>query len=444
MFECFKKMSPSFRQGCTTLVLTSACLGGGYSVHAEVELLDGVAVIVNDSVVMVSEIEERYESVVANWALSGLSQTPPKEEVVDQILEGLILESIQIQEAGLRGIVVTDEEITNAIREVAQLKYDKSIEEFRDFLVQEGESYNQFRELMYRELLIDKVQRRLLRNRIYISPQDVKDFRQLDYFNILASDRFLVGHILITQDSSNTTTGTERQAHADKLVEQLREGADFAVMAVNHSSASTALEGGDLGWRRAEEIPQLFVEEVLAMEVGDVSDPIRNERGLHIIKLVDKQTLNTDQEQTLVRHILIQPNAIKTEVDAKREIEDIRDRIVNGEDFEELARQYSDDSGSSREGGGLGWISGDTRGLDPIFSEVMNTTEIGELSEVFASAVGWHVVEVLDRKVADVTEQALDNFALNALYNRLFEETKKDWLQEIRAEAFVKVVRNSF
>ena len=444
MFEYFKKVNGLFRRNCRTLVLLSTCVVGGYSTLAEVEVLDGVAVIVNDSVVMVSEIEERYESVLANWAATGLSQIPPKEEVIKQILEGLILESIQIQEAGLRGIVVTDEEVTNAIREVAQLQYSKTIEEFREYLAQEGESYNQFRELMYRQLLIDKVQRRLLRNRIYISPQDVKDFRQLDYFDILASDRFLVGHILISQDSSSTMSATELQEKADDLVTQLREGADFAVMAVNHSSASTALEGGDLGWRRAEEIPQLFVKTVLEMEVGDVSDPIRNERGLHIVKLVDKQTLKSDQEQTLVRHILIQPDAIKSEVAAKKEMEDIRDQIVNGEDFEELARQHSDDSGSAREGGTLGWISSDRRGLDPLFLEVMNSTEIGELSEVFASGVGWHVIEVLDRKVADVTEQALDNFALNALYSRLFEETKKDWLQEIRAEAFVKVIRDSF
>ena len=444
MFENLKKICRSFHQGCTTLMLWVACLIGGYSLHAEVEVLDGVAVIVNDSVVMVSEIEDRYESVLANWAATSLAQIPPKEEVIEQILEGLILESIQIQEAGLRGIVVTDEEVTNAIREVAQSQYEKTIEEFREFLAQEGESYNQFRELMYRQLLIDKVQRRLLRSRIFISQQDVEDFRKLDYFDILASDRFLVGHILISQSSSNTTSTTDLQSKADDLVKELREGADFAVMAVNHSSASTALEGGDLGWRRAEQIPQLFVETVLEMEVGDVSDPIRNERGLHIIKLVDKQTLKSDQVQTLVRHILIQSDAIKSEVEAKREMEDIRDQIVNGEDFEELAKQHSDDAVSAREGGGLGWISGDTRGIDPIFLEVMNSTEVGELSDVFASGVGWHVIEVLDRKVADVTEQALDNFAMNALYSRLFEETKKDWLQEIRAEAFVKVIRDSF
>ena len=441
MFQCISKMKRTTRPRSSTLVLLSACLLGGYSVQAELEKLDGVAVIVNDSVVMVSEIERAYEIALAEFAARGATYLPPKDQVVEQATERLILESIQIQEAGLRGIVVSDEEITKAVREVARRQHGMTIEEFRELIAGEGISYKQFREDVHRDVLLQKVRQRLVDPRIYISPQDVKDFRQLPYFDFLAADRFLVGHILIAHDDSNASSATELQTRAEDIVEQLREGADFATMAVNHSSASTALEGGDLDWRRAEQLPQLFVEAVLKMAVGDISDPIRNERGLHIIKLVDKQTATTDQEQTRVRHILIQPNAIKSEVEAKNEVEAIRDRIIAGEDIEELARQYSDHAGSAREGGDLGWTSGDQ--LDPIFLEVMNATEIGEVSDVFASGEGWHVLEVLDRKVADVTEQILDNFALRALYNRLFEEALQDWLQEIRAEAFVKVIRES-
>ena len=426
----------------SALVLIVSCLLGGHSAIAELEVLDGVAVIVNDSVVMVSEIEERYDTALSNLAERGITQIPPKDEFIEQILEQLILESIQIQEAGLRGIVVSDEEVTNAIRQLARRDYGQSIEEFRELLAGDGISYAQFREDVQRETLIQKVQQRLVRPRIYISPQDVKDFRQLSYFDILAADRFRVGHILIALDGSESTSTADLQAKADDLVEQLRDGADFATMAVNHSAASTALEGGDLGWRRAEDLPHLFAERVLAMEIGDVSDPIRNERGLHIIKLIQKQGIpDTEQEQTSVRHILIQPNAIKSEVQAKKEIEGIRDQIVDGEDFAELAQQHSDDPGTARAGGDLGWTSG--RNMDPIFLEIMNATEAGELSEVFASGVGWHVLEVLDRKVIDVTEEALDNFALNALFNRLYEEALLDWLQEIRGEAFVKVIRDS-
>ena len=441
MFQCFRKLRSTTRPQGSTFVLLSACLIGGYSVQAEVEPLDGVAVIVNDSVVMVSEIERAYEIALAEFAARGATYLPPKDQLVEQATERLILESIQIQEAGLRGIVVSDEEITNAVREVALRQHEMTIEEFRELLAGEGISYKQFREDVHRDVLLQKVRQRLVGPRIYISPQDVKDFRQLPYFDFLAADRFLVGHILIAPDDSNASSVTELQTRAEDIVNQLREGADFATMAVNHSSASTALEGGDVDWRRAEQLPQLVVEEVLKMEVGDISEPIRNERGLHVIKLVDKQTATTDQEQTWVRHILIQPNAIKSEVEAKKEVEAIRDRIIAGEDFEELARQYSDHAGSAREGGDLGWTSGSQ--LDPIFLEVMNATENGEISDVFASGEGWHVLEVLDRKVADVTEQILDNFALNALYNRLFEEALQDWLQEIRAEAFVKVIRAS-
>ena len=435
-----KKRSSSHRRSVALLVL-SAFLVGGYSVEAESEILDGVAVIVNDSVVMVSEIEREYELTLADLATKGATNIPPKDQIVEQITERLILESIQIQEAGWRGIVVSDEEVTNGVRETARQQFDMSIEEFRDLLAKEEISYNQFREDLHREALLEKVQQLIVGPRVYISAQDVEIFRQLPYFDYLAADQFRVGHILIANDDSDAASANELQARAEDLVIQLRDGADFATMAVNHSSASTALEGGDLEWRRVEELPRLFVEEVLKMEVGDVADPIRNERGLHIIKLVDKRTATRDQEETLVRHILIRPNAIKTEVAAKKELEEIRQQIVDGEDFEELARQHSDDL-SGRDGGDLGWTTGDR--LDPIFHDVMNTSEIGELSEVFASAFGWHILEVLDRRVTDVTEQVLDTFAFNALANRMFEESLEDWLQEIRAEAFVKVVRKSF
>ncbi len=441
MFQNLKSKSSSSRPRMSVLFLVSAFLVGGYCVQAELEILDGVAVIVNDSVVMVSEIEREYELTLAELAGMGATNFPPKDQIIEQVTERLILESIQIQEAGWRGIVVTDEEVTNVVRETARQQFDMSIEEFRELLAEQGMPYNQFREDLHRKALLEKVQQRLVGPRVHISAQDVEEFRALPYFDYLAADRFRVGHILITHDDSDTTSASELQTRAEDLVEQLREGADFATMAVNHSAASTALEGGDLDWRRAEELPQLFVEEVLKMEVGDVSDPIRNERGLHIIKLTDKQSATRDQEETLVRHILIRPSAIKTEVAAKKELEAIRQQIVDGEEFEELAQEHSDDL-SARDGGDLGWTNGET--LDPIFLDVMNTTEIGELSEVFASAYGWHILEVLDRRVTDVTEQVLDRFAFNALANRLFEEAFQDWLQEIRAEAFVKVVRKSF
>ncbi len=441
MFHNLKSKRSSSRSRVSSLLLMTAFIGGAYSVQAELELLDGVAVIVNDSVVMVSEIEKEYELTLADLASKGTTNFPPKDQIVEQITERLILESIQIQEAGWRGIVVTDEEVTGIVRETARQQFDMTIEEFRELLAEEGLSYNEFREDLHRKALLEKVQQRLVGPLVQISAQDVAAFRDLPYFDYLSADRFRVGHILLVQEDSNATSANELQTQAEDLVEQLREGSDFATMAVNHSSASTALEGGDLDWRRAEELPQLFVEEVLEMEVGDVSDPIRNERGLHIIKLVDKQTATRDQEETLVRHILIRPNAIKTEVAAKKELEGIRQQIVDGEDFEELARQHSDDI-SAREGGDLGWTNGER--LDPIFLDVMNATEIGEISEVFASADGWHVLEVLDRRVIDVTEQVLDRFAYNALANRLFGEAFQDWLQEIRAEAFVKIVRKSF
>jgi len=412
--------------------------------YAEKEVLDRVVAIVNDDIISLSQVEGRYQLVLRQFAANNIREIPSRKTIIDQIMELLIVESIQLQEATYRGFLVSEEEVTEIIRAMAR-ENNLDIEQFRERLQTDGISYAEFREDVHRQSVIQKVQSAVVNRRIFITEQDIKEFRNSPFFGLLATDQYRIGHILIpiSEEAQNSDTQSN-QRRASDIVKQLRDGADFAIMAVNESAASTALEGGDLGWRDSQDIPSLFAETVVGMEVGDISEPIVNERGFHIIKLLDKRgSSGSKGEQTLVRHILIQPNAIKTDLQAKREIEGIRQRILDGEDFDTLAQEFSDDPGSARNGGKLDWIDGnDLKDLDPQFVEELHATDIGEVSVVFATQFGWHILEVLERRVADLTEENLNNLALRALHSRQFEEALQDWLQEIREEAFVKIVYN--
>lgn len=405
---------------------------------AETELLDRVVAIVNDDVITLSEVENRYQFVLSQLEANEIRDIPSKDVIVDQILEQLVVESIQLQEAAYRGYIVSDEELTASIRTLAE-QNGIDLDTFREMLERDGIAYTQFREDLHRQRLIQKVQSAVVNRRIYITEQDVKNFRNSPFFDILATDQYRIGHILVTSDNEDDPSGEEANSMAVSIIRQLRDGADFATMAVNHSAASTALEGGDLGWRQPQDIPTLFADVVIGLSIGDIADPIRNDRGIHIIKLLDKRGASGAQgEQTLVRHILIRPNAIKTDLQAKREVENLRQRIIDGEDFGEVAQEHSEDPGSARTGGELDWTDGE--GLDPQFLQEMQATEIGELSAVFPSQFGWHVLEVIDRRTQDLSEERLNQLAIRALHTRQFEEAREDWLQEIRDEAFVKIL----
>ena len=415
------------------VLLTLVTLG----VLAELQELDGVAVIVNDDVITLSEIDIRYQNFLVQATQAGVTDLPPKSVVLDQLLERLILESIQLQEAALRGIVVEDEELTEAVRGFAQ-QNSMTLEEFRETLEDQGITYRAFRDDVRRQLTLQRVQQTLVNRRIFINDQDIQDFRNSPFFQLMASDQYRVGHILIPAEGTSDNDGAEEEAK--RIVGELRTGGDFATLAVNHSKASTALEGGDLGWRAPEELPSLFAEVVMSMEVGETSDPIRNSAGFHIVQLVDKRGASTNQsEQVLVRHILIQETAIKTKEEALAEITEVRQKLEEGADFAELASVHSDDPGSALDGGELGWTDGSN--LDLAFAEIMQTTRTGELSDVFESSFGWHVLEVLDRRIEDLSEEALNDLALRSLHQRQFEEARQEWLKEIRDEAYVKVVK---
>ena len=424
---------------CNRLVPVFAALAVslGSSAAAQSKTIDGIVAIVNDDVVLASEVVERYDAVMERLEAEGGTANLERDVILEQILERLILESLQLQEADNRGVVLDDETLTDAVRNYAA-QSGLDIDRFIAALAEEGISYRAFRDQVRRQLTLDRVQREVVNRRVYITEQDIEELIASPFFAEQISDEYRVGHILLAMDQSTSPAAANALiAKAEGLTAELRAGGDFAALAVEHSSASTALEGGDLGWRRASRLPSLFAEQVLELAVGDVAGPLRNSSGLHIVKLLDKRGASQQtNDETLVRHILLEPSAIRSEEETRAAIEDLRERILAGEDFAELAKEHSDDPGSALSGGDLGWSKAED--LVREFQEAMAGTEIDALSPPFRTEFGWHILQVLGRRQQDASEEARRDYALRVLHSQRFEERLEEWLTEIRDEAFVE------
>ncbi|MBL6814809.1 MAG: peptidylprolyl isomerase, partial [Pseudomonadales bacterium] len=357
------------------------------------------------------------------------------------IMERLIIENIQLQEAEKRGVTVDDETLARAVSSFAD-NNNMSMEEFRQTLAADGTSYRQFREEIRSELIITRLQRAMINRRISISEQDVQALLNSPFYQQMFSDEYRVGHIMRTlADDATDADAQAAVVEAQDLVQELRDGADFAQMAIAKSSASTALEGGDLGWRRAGELPTLFADAVLDMQVDDIVGPIASGSTIHIIKLLEQRGAGTQRmAQTDVSHILIRPSEIVTNEQAKAQAQAVYERIQAGEDFAALAREFSEDPASALNGGALGWSTPDQ--FVPQFAQVMTAADIGEVSTPFESEFGWHLLLVKDRREQDMSDEARRNMAMDLLFRRRFEEERQEWLKEIRDEAFVELRLN--
>ena len=404
---------------------------------AEYRELDAIVAVVEDDVVLASELLDRLELVRRQFSDNNMP-LPPNDILLSQIMERLIIESLELQEASRRGVIVDDETLTRAVTGFAR-QNGMTLEQFVAQLKRDGQSYAEFREQIRREMTMQRLQQIVVNRRITISEQDIEDLLNSPYYRELLSDEFRVGHILLElEPNASEETIKAAEEEAISIVRELRDGADFAQMAVARSAGSRALEGGDLGWRKAAELPSLFAEYVLQMEVGEVSPPIASRSGLHIIKLLDQRGAGTQKQlQSHLRHILVMPSEIRTEEETEALIRDIYRRLQAGEDFEELAAEFSEDPGSALAGGDLGWTAGDE--FVPRFREVMLATEPGTMSEPFRSQYGWHVLEVLERREQDMSEEARKDMALKILHGRRFEEELDKWLKELRDEAFVEI-----
>jgi peptidyl-prolyl cis-trans isomerase SurA len=397
-----------------------------------------VAIVDND-VIMKSQMDQRVREVQQTIAKRG-GGTPPAEALQPQVLDRLILENLQLQIGERSGIRITDEELNQAIGTIAQ-RNNMSVEQFRAALAHDGVSYNDAREQVRREMVISRVRQRRVAERIQVSEQEVKNFLASGQGQAQLSEEFHLANILIaTPDSASSDAIQAAARQAQDIYAQLKKGADFAQMAIAKSASESALEGGDMGWRKAAQLPPAFGDMLSSMPVGDVTPPARTPGGFIILKLLEKrggQGQAQMRDEVHVRHILIKPSEIRSEEETRRLAEKLYDRIENGEDFGELAKSFSEDPGSALNGGDLNWV--DPNSLVPEFREVMAQTPQGVLSKPFKTAYGWHVLEVIGRRATDATSQARDQQALTVLRNRKYDEELQTWLRQIRDEAYVEI-----
>ncbi|MBT7334863.1 peptidylprolyl isomerase [bacterium] len=426
----------SFRHLVNAALMTAA-LFFSCSASAVYQEIDAIVAVVEEDVVLASELKSRYDQVVRQMKEQKM-QLPQDEVLVSQIMERLVLESIQHQEAARRGVEIDDETLTRAVMSFAQGN-NLTLEQFQQALAADGIGYRQFREEIRSEMLISRLQRNLINRRISISDKDIQGLLNSPYYQQLFSDEYRVGHILLSlAERASDEAEAKAEAEAAEIVAELRGGADFAQMAIARSSSSRALEGGDLGWRRAGELPSLFSEDVLEMQVGDIADPIRTSGAIHIIKLLEQRGAGTQTIiETNVRHILVRPSEIRSPQETQELIQEIKQEIDGGADFAELAKTHSQDPASALNGGDLGWSPPDA--FVGQFGEAMAAQAIGGVSEPFLTQFGWHILQVLDRREQDMSDEARKNMAVEILHKRRFEEEQEEWLKEIRDEAFVEL-----
>ncbi|EPJ85741.1 MULTISPECIES: peptidylprolyl isomerase [Pseudomonas] len=411
----------------------------GTAAHAAVQPLDSVVAIVDNDVIMKSQMDQRVREVQQTIAKRG-SGVPPAEALQPQVLDRLILENLQLQIGERSGIRITDEELNQAIGTIAQ-RNNMSVDQFRAALSRDGLSFNDAREQVRREMIISRVRQRRVAERIQVSEQEVKNFLASGQGKAQLSEEFHLANILIaTPDSASSDQIQTAARKAQDLYGKLKQGADFGQMAIANSASESALEGGDMGWRKAAQLPPPFGDMLGTMPIGDVTPPARTPGGFIILKLLEKRGGEGQaqmRDEVHVRHILIKPSEIRSEEETKRLAQKIYDRIQNGDDFGELAKSFSEDPGSALNGGDLNWV--DPNSLVPEFRQVMNDTPQGTLSKPFKTAYGWHVLEVLGRRATDSTNQARDQQALTVLRNRKYDEELQTWLRQIRDEAYVEI-----
>ncbi len=406
-----------------------------FTTQAAPQLIDQVVAVVDDDIIMASELDARMQLLRQQSAGQAM---PDNATLRDQVLERMILESIQLQMADRGGIRITDAQLNDALGRIAA-QNNMNLAQFRQTMEAEGVSFAQARDQIANEMRISRVQRFQVGERIQITDQDVDYFLASELGKMASAAEYNLGHILIAVPSDASPGDLQKAAKkADDIVARLRNGDDFRKMAMAESSGRTALNGGELGWRKEAQLPGIFAPVVPALKVGGVSDPIKSPSGYHIVKLLEKRGGNTQMvTQTKTRHILIRTNELRDDAAAEALINDLYQRVQAGGDFAALAKEFSDDPGSGASGGDLGWVNpGD---MVPEFDSTMADTAAGGISAPFRSQFGWHILQVEERRETDIGAENQRNQVRNLLYSRRFEEELPIWLRKVRSEAYVDI-----
>ena len=422
--------------GCLSLIALTV-MAQPHAAKPVVQEIDHIVAVANDDVITFTELEKRMH-LVKQQLQRRQAKLPPDDVLGKQILEQLIMERLQLQVAEQVGIRVDDESINQVVNNIAR-ENNLTLEQFREVLAREGYDFADFRDNIRKDMTINQLRKRRVENRVTVTEQEVDNYLINMASQRGSNDEFHLGHILIAvpEAASPEQIQAARQ-RAEAILARLRLGADFSETAIAESGGQRALEGGDLGWRKVGQMPTLFAESVINMQVGEISELIRSPSGFHIIKLLDRRT--TEQrhtvQQTLTRHILVRPNEVVSNEEARQRITRLYERILAGADFGQLARASSDDTASAVEGGSLGWVNPGV--MVPEFEEQMNKLQPGQISAPFESQFGWHIVQVMARRQHDDTQQYERMQARQLIGKRKTEDAVENWLRELRSEAYVE------
>lgn len=442
----------SFRVRVGSFFLLGAALLGAQSASAQTRelgssgvMLDGIAAVVDEGVVLRSELEERLELVMvslqqqqAQMPREQRMQLPPMSVLEQQVLDQLILKQVQLQRAERLGIEVSDQMLNQALSNVAD-NLGLTLQDLPAALAAENIDYNMYREDSRNELILDQLEQRDVLGRISITPRELQQCMNRAETSQTNEFDYNVSHILVGLPSgADNEQIEEARGRVDEIYERLENGDDFAQLAVALSDAQTALEGGSLGWRKGSQLPTLFADTVVRMQEGEYSDPIQSGSGFHIVKLNElRGAERVMEDQARVRHILITPNEIMDNDAVQQRLIGIREQILGGDDFGPIARAVSEDAVSAADGGDLGWIG--PGAFVPEFEEQLATLETGELSEPFRTRFGWHIAEVVDRRSHDMTDELKEQQCASQIRASKAEEERELWLRRLRDQAFVDV-----
>ncbi|MDX1609862.1 MAG: peptidylprolyl isomerase [Halofilum sp. (in: g-proteobacteria)] len=399
------------------------------------EPLERIVAVVNDSVILESELDEQSELVRSRMRRAG-EDPPPPDVLRERLLDEMILEEIQIQHARQRGIEVDDEAVNNALRNMAADR-GTDLAGLRQRAAENDLDFARLREDVRTQLLLSRLRQRVIASQVTVAEQEIDDFLSRLDRSRNRDVAYDVRHILLrVPESASEAELAQTRERARALVEDLRGGADFATVAARESAGPEALSGGDLGWREAGQLPGLFVEALESMTPGEVSEPLRSPNGFHVLKLVDRrggapQTITEHR----ARHILLRDTSDSDR--PRRELAELRRRIEDGASFGQLARRHSEDEGTASQGGDLGWFGPGE--MTPAFQEVVEGLEPGQLSEPFRTPFGWHLVQVLDERERTDVERYRRAQARQTLYQREVEEETRRWLRERREESYIDV-----
>jgi peptidyl-prolyl cis-trans isomerase SurA len=401
------------------------------------ELLDRIAAIVNDGLVLRSELDEQMDAVTKRLHEQKV-ELPSQSVLRQQVLDRLILQEIQAQRAKRVGLTISDEQLNGALQEIAQ-RNKIPFDQLPTALAAQGVDYKQYRESMRKELTLSTLRQRDVIAHINVTPRELDQFLARQQSSA-ANDEFNVSHILLSLPSAATPQQLEEITHkAQDIAARAAKGEDFAQLAIANSNSQTALDGGQLGWRKGAQLPEFILDLVGKMKPGDVSEPVRTPSGFHIVKLNERRGGETAViiNQIHVRHILMKPNELDDDETVRQKLSKLRERILKGEDFAGIASTTSQDPGSAPDGGDLGWTGPGT--FVPAFDKAIVDLKVNEISEPFKTQYGWHIVQMLGSRTYDSTDDVRRQRAFAAIRESKADEETELWLRRLRDEAFVEI-----